>query len=152
MQSICDKEQSSSVRSSDSRERLFRLLAEEDSDTSSTTQSKKRKLSEKVLANKLTERSKKISSENELLYQMEDEADEGHKAKKSKSTQPTQAISYHLKLDDALVRNISIVNEEPKDEGELPTKPLTASGRWISIKGLDAGGGKIWIPSSIVSS
>jgi hypothetical protein len=176
MQSICDKEEqasssNSSSSSSHHKGQLFRLLE----DSSATTggggnegrlETKRgRKLSEKILISKLTERSNKISSENELLFQMEDpqgpgqgqgdgHTEDGQKSKKRRTNQQIPTETYSLKLTlpqhphHPLIRDVPVNGQSLDNPGQVRDEEI---GKWISIKGLDSGGIKFWIPSSSLS-
>jgi hypothetical protein len=184
MQNICDKEDeqetttSSSLHSLSEKQQLLRLLAEqEDTNTTSTTTSssvsqraamKKRKVSENILRNKLSERAKKISSENLLMFEVEEgngdggEEENGQKSKKRKmnSSSSLPLVNYCLEVEQPKCHELSMPQSQGQDKQlllvrDIPIKvessqcaPSGVSGRWVLLKGgLDSGGVKIWIPS-----
>jgi hypothetical protein len=163
MQTICDKEDGQETRSSISvpseKDQLLRMLAETDtaglvprpssSSTEPLSEPKKRKVSENILRNKLSERAKKISSESLMMFQVEEEETEGGtgeekgKAKKRKTNASLPLVDYCLKVERG---------QQGQGDGQgtlvrdLPIKEESA-GRWVPLKGLDSGGAKIWIPN-----
>lgn len=167
MQSICDKREQDDNRSGDGstrQDQLFQML--EDSSVKGNGERNElkrgRKLSEKILVSKLTERSNKISSENDMLFQMEDPQlqlgqgqveelhEDGQKAKKRRTNQPLPTVNYSLELthhpNRPLIRDIplqNLSNTTPTlDENESKERGGDI-GKWISIKGIDSGGIKI---------
>jgi hypothetical protein len=171
MQTICDKEDEQETRSSTSvpseKDQLLRMLAETDtaglvprpssSSTEPLSEPKKRKVSENILRNKLSERAKKISSESLMMFQVEEEETEGGtgeekgKAKKRKTNASLPLVDYCLKVE-RVQQGQGDGQGQGQGEGQgtlvrdLPIKEESA-GRWVPLKGLDSGGARIWIPN-----
>jgi hypothetical protein len=177
MQDICDKDGEQDTTASSSPHSLSEnknsfVYSQSKTPTpipvSQRAAMKKRKVSENILRNKLSERAK-ISSENLLMFEVGEEGngdggeeENGQKSKKRKmnSSSSLPLVNYCLEVEQPKCHELSMPQSQGQDKQlllvrDIPIKvessqcaPSGVSGRWVLLKGgLDSGGVKIWIPS-----